>query len=407
MRRGSRTTDGRDSRPRDRQRRGPAPGRRTCERRRIRAASPRRRPPTRRGRFTIVFINGEGDYWLDFTKVGYAPKRFEIKRIGDEEVLLADARLTEMAQSLGAVQVVGQGNRALPNRNGNSPDVGGGERPLTNNGVPPDQAGNLAAMAATVAGIQVIPGTGRRRRHVLAARPLRRSEQHDVQRTGVRHQRAAARHSRDDVDQPISVRRRKGGFSGAQIAIQTIPGSNFSRRAMSNATSAPALEWADETAAAQGQKYTNMRLGGNAAGPIALDRAFYNSAYNVGRRFAMFKRCSTRVHSASPRPASRRTRPRACWTFSRTSTSRRASPSVPRLQAQDVAQVFANVDLMPSASGRGIRSRLGAAGNYQRTQPVSRGGLLLTTPAHGGEATLWGANAALVHTNYFWFGVLS
>src|SRR5438128_6793162 len=39
----------------------------------------------RAGRFTIVFINGEGDYWVDLTKLGYAPKRFETKRIGDEE----------------------------------------------------------------------------------------------------------------------------------------------------------------------------------------------------------------------------------------------------------------------------------------------------------------------------------
>src|SRR5262249_15416012 len=39
--------------------------------------------------------------------------------------------------------------------------------------------------------------------------------------------------------------------------------------------------------------------------------------------------------------------------------------------------------------------------------PVSPGGLLLTTPAHAGEVNLWGGNLALVHTNYFWFGVLS
>src|SRR4051812_10139383 len=36
------------------------------------------------GRFTIIFLNGEGDYWLDFIKLGFAPRRFEIKKIGDE-----------------------------------------------------------------------------------------------------------------------------------------------------------------------------------------------------------------------------------------------------------------------------------------------------------------------------------
>ncbi len=112
----------------------------------------------RRGSYIIVFNNGEGDYWLDFTKVGYAPKRYEIKRIGDEEVLIGDARMSTLVQTLGQVDIRAPGNRGLPNRSGNSPDVGGGERPLANNGLPPDQAGNLAQMAASAAGIQVIPG---------------------------------------------------------------------------------------------------------------------------------------------------------------------------------------------------------------------------------------------------------
>src|SRR3954466_3901467 len=48
----------------------------------------------RSGRYMLAFINGEGDYWLDFRKLGFAPRRFEIKRIGDEEVLLGNTRLT-------------------------------------------------------------------------------------------------------------------------------------------------------------------------------------------------------------------------------------------------------------------------------------------------------------------------
>ena len=46
------------------------------------------------GRFTIIFLNGEGDYWLDFIKLGFAPRRFEVKKVGDEEVLIADTRMT-------------------------------------------------------------------------------------------------------------------------------------------------------------------------------------------------------------------------------------------------------------------------------------------------------------------------
>ena len=45
------------------------------------------------GRFSITYPNGEGDYWLDFAAIGYMPKRFELKRVADEEILLADTRL--------------------------------------------------------------------------------------------------------------------------------------------------------------------------------------------------------------------------------------------------------------------------------------------------------------------------
>src|SRR4051812_48849000 len=45
------------------------------------------------GRFTIIFLNGEGDYWIEMTKLGFAARRFEARKIGDEEVISADARM--------------------------------------------------------------------------------------------------------------------------------------------------------------------------------------------------------------------------------------------------------------------------------------------------------------------------
>lgn len=358
------------------------------------------------GRFTIVFINGEGDYWMDYTKVGYAPKRYEIRRIGDEEVLLADARMAPLAQALDKVQVNAQGNRGLPNRNG-TPDVGGGERPLTNNGLPVDQAGNLAAMAATVAGIQIIPGLdGAADMYSLLGLG---GEQNNTTFNGLGSAISALP---PDILATTSIRPytfdpANGGFSGAQIAIQTIPGSNFSRRSMTNADITPALEWPDQTAEAQGQTYTNMRIGGNAAGPIAMDKVFYNSAYNFGRRFndvqTLLNTSPAGIAAAGVAPDSAA----RLLGILRNAHVPISAANLPSLQAQDVAQAFMNVDISPSASGAGHSFTLGGAGNVQRTRPVSPGGLLLTTPAHAGEVNLWGGNLALVHTNYFWFGVLS
>lgn len=113
----------------------------------------------RTGRFQIIFVNGEGDYWLEVAKVGYNRRRFEIKKVGEEQVMIADARLTSAIVSLDAVNITGD-NRALVNRNSRGADVSGGDKPLTSTSalLPPDQAGNLAAMASTIPGIQLIPG---------------------------------------------------------------------------------------------------------------------------------------------------------------------------------------------------------------------------------------------------------
>jgi hypothetical protein len=358
------------------------------------------------GRFTIIFINGEGDYWLEMRKLGFQLRRLEVKKVGDEEVMIADARLNSAIVALDAVSVTGQRERALPNRNAKDADVGGGDRPLTNNDVSPDQAGNLAAMAAA-AGFQLVPG--------LNGAPDMYSvlglsgDQNNVTFNGLGSGISALP---PDVLATTSINAypfdvSKGGFSGAQITIQTIPGSNFSRRSITNGSIVPSLEWADQAASAAGEKYTNVRIGGNAAGPLAIDQVFYNTAYNVGRRF---KDAQSLVDATSLGLA----------------TAGVAQDSVRRLltllgqqgmltplgglfgtQTQDVAQGLVNLDIMPSASGTGHSFTVGAAGDFRRSRPVDRGALLLATPSHADETTFWGANALLVHTNYFWFGVLS
>src|SRR5438552_1894500 len=49
------------------------------------------------GRFTLTFPGGDGDYIVSFAAMGYAAKRFEVKRTADEEILVADTRLQRVA----------------------------------------------------------------------------------------------------------------------------------------------------------------------------------------------------------------------------------------------------------------------------------------------------------------------
>ncbi len=56
------------------------------------------------GRYTITFPGGEGDYFVEVAAIGYAARRFEVKRTADQEILVADARLLRAAGQLDTVR---------------------------------------------------------------------------------------------------------------------------------------------------------------------------------------------------------------------------------------------------------------------------------------------------------------
>src|SRR3954470_1781979 len=47
-----------------------------------------------RGAFQIAFPNGPGDFIMGYSLIGYVFRQFEVKRTADQDVLLADARLS-------------------------------------------------------------------------------------------------------------------------------------------------------------------------------------------------------------------------------------------------------------------------------------------------------------------------
>src|SRR5437870_3481605 len=46
------------------------------------------------GRYTITFPEAEGDYFVTVVALGFAPRRIEVKRTADQDILLGDVRLT-------------------------------------------------------------------------------------------------------------------------------------------------------------------------------------------------------------------------------------------------------------------------------------------------------------------------
>ena len=108
------------------------------------------------GRFTVTFSAGDGDYMVAFAAIGYAAKRFEVKRMADEEILVADAKLTKVDAVLGTMNITAPREKVA--RNDPTPDISGSERPIPTQDVPANLMGDLAAMAATLPGVQTVPG---------------------------------------------------------------------------------------------------------------------------------------------------------------------------------------------------------------------------------------------------------
>ena len=156
------------------------------------------------GKFSITYANGEGDYWVSFAAIGYQARRFEVKRVADEEVLLADIKLSN-AQTLAAVNVTANAARQTPGRT---------------DAVPPDVAGN----DKSIAGGMRCCGEGAVRRANIFTAYLR--EIFCILETQWQNARILTRQMADFRRTPCGTRRRRCsadsyGFRSAAMRLAT------------------------------------------------------------------------------------------------------------------------------------------------------------------------------------------
>ena len=234
------------------------------------------------GRFTIVFSGNDGDYLLTYAAIGFNPYQHEVKREVDEDVLVADAQLGKAAVVLDAVRV--NAGRELADRSGNAPDIGGHEQTVNMNNVPIDAMGDLAAMAATLPGITMIPGADGAA-STFSVLGLS-ADQNNITLNGLNF--GSTDIPRDATSQvrvaTSTFDPSRGGFSGAQISLRTPSGNNYLQQTMHTTVDAPTLQYATPTSQLLGQEFTNLQLSGNVSGPIELDKAFYAFSYQLGQR---------------------------------------------------------------------------------------------------------------------------
>lgn len=358
----------------------------------------------RNGRFTVTFPGGDGDYMVSFAALGYAVRRFEVKRAADEEILIADARLARVGAILDPVKVTAERQKVQRNDPA-APDIGGTERTLDNSAVPANLMGDLAAMAASLPGVQSVAGQdgGADGYSVLGLG----ADQNNTTLNGMRFGGSSlprdASVTSAVITSPYDVSR--GGFSGAQMSLRSRSGSNFLTRGMSLNVDAPQLQWSDRIGRSLGQEYTNVSLGGTVSGPIAFDKSFYNLSYQIGRRGSDLQTLlNTDARGLETLGVSADSVARLISILNRARIPV-TSGSSPDDRIGDSGSLFGSLDFAPPSSTSGKAFNMSFNAGWNRQNPAS--GFSLELPAHSGERTSWRGGVQARQNLYFGVGILS
>jgi hypothetical protein len=350
------------------------------------------------GRYTITFPGGDGDYWVTFAAIGFTPRRFELKRLADESILIADARLSTI--SLDTITITAD-RRRRPARNDTTRDVSGTESSINRSLVPTDQAGDLAAMAASSPGVTLIPGTNGDPSgfSVLGLSTDQNLTTLNGMNSGAADLPRDAGVSVSVATSPYDVA--QGGFSGGALNVRTQPGSNYVVQMLSMIGNAPALEWTDPAGRALGQQYTSFSLGGLLSGPISYDKAFYNISYQLGRRG---NDLTTLLNTD---PLGLETEGVAADSVNHllgildTAGVPATVAAVPSSRLTDQGSILGSFDFAPPSSTSGQALNLTVNGSWNRSSPASP--LTTQLPASSFSFTNWAGSARLRHTGYLGF----
>ena len=276
--------------------------------------------------------------------------------------------------------------------------MSGTEQSASSAAVPADQQGDLNAIAATIPGVTPILGAEGDPAgfSVLGLSADQNSMTLNGANLGSSTLPRDAQVSTSLVTAPYDVSR--GGFSGGQLNVRSGSGSNFIRRSNSLNFDAPALQWTDPAARALGQQYKNLSLGGSLSGPIVFDKAFYNVAYQLGRRENDLRTLLNTDPTGFEATGVSADSVARLLAIAQAQSIPLTSGATPASRLRDQGSLFGSFNLTPPTSTSGTTYNLVLNGNWNRQTPA--GNLTTELPAHSGDRTNWGAGAQLQHTTY-------
>ncbi len=233
----------------------------------------RTRTTDARGRFTILFPDGGGQYRLVVRYIGMAPATLAIARQADEDRLVANVQLQPAALTLEAVEV-----RARPNRGRGAETAGPGgtQRVLTAEQLErlPIDAADLNLVATLAPGVVGLAATDSTEAafSVAGQRPTANNVTLDGLSYGSGSVPQDAIRTTRIVTNTYDVAR--GQFSGGLVAATTRSGTNEPQAAFTYNLRDRALAWGAADRSAFGQGATQNQLGGGIGGPLVPNRLF-------------------------------------------------------------------------------------------------------------------------------------
>lgn len=348
------------------------------------------------GRWLVAVQEGTGDYVVRITAIGMVPKSVTARRGEARKPIIVDVKMEQAAVELGPVRVVEQ-RRQRPPRAEGVPERVGSDRAVDGfpGAIAVGDQGNLAAMAASVPGVTLVPdaGGGIPGFSVLGLS----ADQNRVTLNGMSF-------SGGDIPRDAMVATRvastsydvsRGGFSGGQLSISANSGGNFSQRLAHLTFDSRSLQATDAVGRELGAPYNNTQISGAASGPIVFDKVFYNLAAQIGRRSSDLQSLVTSDAFVLQRVGVSRDSVARLLNVLGTRGVPFSTNTVPADRLTDNVSLLGRLDWTPSPTKVG-----NVVGSVRRN--VARASFLGATavPGHGGDLTTKGADVTGTFSAY-------
>ncbi len=227
-----------------------------------------------RGRYTILFPDGGGQYRLTVRSIGWQPFEGLVVRHGDEDRLVTDVRLSSSPMRLS--EVVVQGRRPPPPGGMNLPTPGAIERVVTPEQLArlPVDASDLNLIALLAPGVVAVAGDDSTAAgfSVAGQRPSSNATTLDGASFGATTIPQEALRATRVITNSYDVAR--GQFSGGQVSMTSRGGTNISQGSMSWSLRDEELTFGDEGRDPFARGFSQNQFSGGVGGPLVRNKLF-------------------------------------------------------------------------------------------------------------------------------------